>query len=380
MLDRLKLAVSLEQLSEKLFPDVTQTLSAAVAMYRRIAADPTFEARARDAEASFLVPSWQRNLCDFYLYEPASDYSVLAVDGSQVYPDRHIAGAGCFLLNVGGARFTYSNESSVDFFSDPEVCPFTDFAAGTEAVSVDTVDLLREARELSRAVVESEKLTDTESVVLIDGTIIFWMLEGKTTEVRTYFMNEYLQQLNALYERKMVCAGYISMPKSREVMSLVKLGLCRFSVANCAPCHAVYDTFPCKIIDSLVDAHLMSQLLEPGQRSTLFATSSHISADYPAYLKPWFFYLNVGTEIVRLEIPAWVAEDERFVARVCRVALDQAEKGGGYPVVLAEAHEQAVVKAVDREFFYQLITKIGMQRNRTVRSSLKSVTKRSMRF
>jgi len=53
MLDRLKLAVSLEQLSDKLFPDVAQTLSTAAAVYRRIAADPTFAARARDAETSF---------------------------------------------------------------------------------------------------------------------------------------------------------------------------------------------------------------------------------------------------------------------------------------------------------------------------------------
>jgi len=327
-----------------------------------------------------LVPSWQGNLCDFSTYQPVLEYSVLAVDGSQVYPDRHVAGAGCFLLNVGGARFTYDHASSVHFFSDPEVCPFTDFAAQGESFSPETVDLLREGRELGRAVVEAEQLPQDSSVLFIDGTIIFWMLEGKQTDVRTYFMNEYLKHLHALYEKKVVCAGYISMPKSREVMSLVKLGLCRFSVANCGPCHAVYDTFPCKAVDSLVDAHLMSQLLGTGQRSPLFATASHISADYPAHLKPWFFYLNVGAEIVRLEVPAWVAQDESFVARVCQVALDQAAKGGGYPVVLAEAHEQAVVKAADREFFYQLIAKIGIQRNRDMRSSLKSVAKRTMKF
>lgn len=380
MLDRLKLAASLEQLSEKLFPDVAKVLEGAVAVYRRIAADATFVDRASNAESSFLVPSWVGGLCDTFFYAPANHYSVLAVDGSQVYPDRHIAGAGCFLLNVGGARFTYGAQSSVVLFSEPEVCPFTDFSASNEALSVETVDLLRESRELAQAVEQAKHMIETESVVLIDGTIIFWMLEGKAVEVRARFMSEYMTHLNALSEQKVVCAGYISMPKSREVMSLVKLGLCRFSVANCIPCHAVYDTFPCKVVDSLLDTHLMGQLLEPGQRSTMFATASHIVAEYPPHLKPWFCYLHAGTEIVRLEMPAWVAQDESLVARVCRVALDQAEKGGGYPVVLAEAHEQAVVKAVDREFFYQLITKIGMQRNRRVHSSLKSMTKRSMRF
>jgi hypothetical protein len=217
-------------------------------------------------------------------------------------------------------------------------------------------------------------------IVLIDGTIIFWMLEGKAPEVRAQFLKEYLQAFEQLYVQRIVYAGYISMPKSREVMSLVKLGLCRFTVANCIPCHAVYDTFPCKVVDSLLDTHLMQQLLESGQRSPLFETASSIAQEYPVYAKPWFCYLNVGHEIARLEMPAWVAQDEALVARLCAVALDQADKGLGYPVVLAEAHEQAVIKGADRDFFYQLIQKMGMQHNRMVHASLKSMTKRSMKF
>ena len=99
MLDRLTLAASLEQLSEKLFPDVANTVALAVETYRRIAADSTFVQRARDAESSFLVPSWAGGLCDTVKYDPLAVYSVLAVDGSQVYPDRHISGAGCFRIS-----------------------------------------------------------------------------------------------------------------------------------------------------------------------------------------------------------------------------------------------------------------------------------------
>ncbi len=380
MLDRLTLAACLEQLSEKLFPDVANTVALAVETYRRIAVDPTFVQRARDAESSFLVPAWAGGLCDVQAYEPLRQYSVLAVDGSQVYPDRHISGAGCFLLNIGGARFRYSTQSSVALFSVPEVCPFSDFGAKNEFISSEIVDLMRESRELACAAAEARHLVDTDSVVLIDGTIIFWMLEGKTPEVSDRFIKEYVKYLGLLYEQGIPFAGYISMPKSREVMSLVKLGLCRFKVANCIPCYSVYDSFPCKAVDGLLDTHLMQELLEPGQRSTLFASASHIIAQYPDHLKPWFCYLHVGDEVVRLEVPAWVAHDEVLVARVCKIVLDQAEKGGGYPVVLAEAHEQAVVKTPDREFFYQLIAKIGMQRNRKMSASLKSITKRSMRF
>ena len=380
MLDRLKLAVCVEQLSDQLFPDVVSTLALAVEVYRRIAADSTFAQRARDAESSFLVPAWAGHLLDVFSYERVACYTVLAVDGSQVYPNRHMAGVGCFLLNIGGASFRYGPvESSVSLFSTPEVSPFSAVAVAGEQVSTEIVDLLRESRELSEAVRLARAQRDQSPVVLIDGTIIFWMLEGKSPDVRTQFLQEYMAAFEQFYVDRIVYAGYISMPKSREVMSLVKLGLCRFTVANCIPCHAVYDTFPCKAVDTLLDTHLMSHLLVPGQRSPLFETASSITKEYPVYARPWFCYLNVGAEIARLEMPAWVAADEQLVAHVCRVALDQAAKGSGYPVVLAEAHEQAVVKAADRDFFYQLITKVGMQHNRQVHASLKSMTKRSMK-
>jgi hypothetical protein len=52
------------------------------------------------------------------------------------------------------------------------------------------------------------------------------------------------------------------------------------------------------------------------------------------------------------------------------------KKGYGYPVVVAEAHEQAVVKGADREFFYHLITKFGIEQRRRTVTSQKSSKKR----
>ena len=70
------------------------------------------------------------------------------------------------------------------------------------------------------------------------------------------------------------------------------------------------------------------------------------------HLVPHFFYMDVGAEIVRIEIPAWIARDEQKINTVAQIILNQSIKGRGYPVALAEAHEQAVVKGPDREFFY----------------------------
>ncbi len=47
-----------------------------------------------------------------------------------------------------------------------------------------------------------------------------------------------------------------------------------------------------------------------------------------------FFYLHVGTEIVRVEVPQWVAASSMLLDQVHAVAYDQAQKGMGYPIAL----------------------------------------------
>jgi hypothetical protein len=63
---------------------------------------------------------------------------------------------------------------------------------------------------------------------------------------------------------------------------------------------------------------------------------------------------------------------------ITKIVVDQVKKGYGYPVALAEAHEQAVVKGPDRDFFYHLITKLGIEQRRRTTVSFKSAKKRSV--
>ena len=71
-------------------------------------------------------------------------------------------------------------------------------------------------------------------------------------------------------------------------------------------------------------------------------------------LVPRFFYLNVGSEIARVEVPPWTADDPMQLDLVQAVVLDQCQKGLGYPNVLARAHEQALVSGQDRLAFEYL--------------------------
>lgn len=70
-----------------------------------------------------------------------------------------------------------------------------------------------------------------------------------------------------------------------------------------------------------------------------------------------FTYVNVGKEIARLEFPRWLADDKKLLNSAIGVAIAQSDKGSGYPICIAEAHNMAVVRAADRTKFFDLIAR-----------------------
>ena len=67
------------------------------------------------------------------------------------------------------------------------------------------------------------------------------------------------------------------------------------------------------------------------------------------------FYANVGFEIVRLEFPAWVAQDLPLLERALAITQSQVEKGFGYPIALTEAYHQARLTGEDRAYLFALL-------------------------
>ncbi|MDX9804055.1 MAG: DNA double-strand break repair nuclease NurA, partial [Dehalococcoidales bacterium] len=90
-----------------------------------------------------------------------------------------------------------------------------------------------------------------------------------------------------------------------------------------------------------------------------------------------FYYIKAGQEIARVEIPQWVAKDAQLLDLSHSLVASQCEKGQGYPVALAEAHEQAVVTGADRENFYHLVDDCLAGKKMPVSISAKSLSKKT---
>lgn len=373
MLDRLKLIVELQHVADTLFVDSTPSYHLAQDIWQLIIKDQTFLYKVRQVHnAPWPIPLWQDDLATIIDIEKnISSYVALSVDGSQIYPDRHNV-LSCFLINTGSVVLPYEIEGKrVQLFSEPKV--FAGVDEDQQAFTTDGVNCKRQELEL-RAGLDLAKKIKTDygampTVLLFDGSLIFWHLSSKEIHVRDHYLNAYLALLDELYHEKIPVCWYISMPKSKELMSLVRLYLCNFDIDK----KELYES-----VNSVIDSTIMYGVLEQFQRSIVFSNHSSISDYYPSHLRPFFFYVHTGNEIGRVEIPSWIAQDKSMIDMIAQIVIDQCVKGGGYPVALAEAHEQAVVKGPDREFFYHFLQKMGMERSHAQSISRKSLRKRGM--
>ncbi len=318
---------------------------------------------------------------------PPYSHSVFATDGSQISPSHHEI-AYCYLINVGQIMLHYGQSLHPLLDSVPEV-----FYKGEDLYVAKQWGIrLEEWMGYRRSVSEAETLSsmacnwvlppgahqDVPNLAMVDGSLIYWFLDGLPLEARDKILLPILAAWEQLKTTKIPLMGYISASRSLEGLNFLRLQTCTYEHPNCVVnCGDLVDKYPCQQIDSLRDATFWAAQLQPGQRSPLYRSNLRILDLYDEAQRIYFCYVNVGTEIARVELPAWVVEDSKLLDRSLSIMLAQVHKGYGYPVALAEAHNQAVVRGSDRTRFFALLEqqliKAGL---RNVGTSYKEARKR----
>jgi hypothetical protein len=345
------------------------------------------EARIRQAELLEIQSKWRDRLIfasaipmeaidtrKEIVATPAS-HSVFATDGSQISPSHHEI-AYCYLINVGRIMLHYGQSLHPFLDSLPEVYYKPEDLYVSKQWGIRTEEWMG----YKRTVVEAQMLAemacqwvrppgahfDIPNLAMVDGSLIYWFIDGLPLEAREQILPPILAAWEMLRKTKIPLMGYVSASRSIEAINFLRFQTCPFDTPNCASnCSDVENKFPCQKIDPLRDATLWQYFLEPGQRGALWRSSLRILDGYPDEQKVYFCYVNVGTEIARVEIPAWVAEDSVLLEQSLSLMLAQVHKGYGYPVALAEAHNQAVIRGADRARFFafleQQMIRAGLQ-------------------
>ncbi|HIK09273.1 MAG TPA: DNA double-strand break repair nuclease NurA [Oscillatoriaceae cyanobacterium M33_DOE_052] len=403
MLDLTKLAKQMQGIGEHLRKEAE-----ASRLRLEVAQKLLHKAQWRQAELNKRRESWQERMT-FSAPTPIepllmrSDVAIapgvhvaIASDGSQIAPNHHEI-AYCYLINVGRVVLYYGESRRPILDSVPEVFYQPEDLYASRQWGIRTEEWMGYRRTVSEAQAladlaegvqaeATQRGVDIPTLALVDGSLIYWFLESLPNEVR----DPLLEAIFAAWERmrlaKVPLVGYMSASRSGESLSFLRLQACPYPEPDCfkhcpmqadTPYRAYGDKSPCQVFDPLRDATFWASVLSPGQRSPLWRSNQRILSLYNHQYQVYFCYVHVGAEIARLDLPAWVVEDRELFDLALSLVMAQVQKGYGYPVALAEAHNQAVVRGGDRARFFAMLEremiKAGLQ---NVGTSYKETRKR----
>ncbi len=321
------------------------------------------------------------------LTSPPYSHSVFATDGSQIAPSHHEI-AYCYLINVGRVMLHYGQNLHPLLDSLPEVYYRPEDLYVSKQWGIRTEEWLG----YRRSVLEAEYLAEMAcgwvnppgahyepNLAMVDGSLVYWFLDGLNHEARDLILVPIQEAWEQLRAARIPLMGYLSASRSVEGVNFLRLHNCTFDSPNCTlNCSDLEGKrAPCQIIEPLRDTTLWGQNLEPGQRGPLWQSSARILELYDQAQRIYFCYVNVGAEIARVEVPAWVAEDQALLDQALSIMLGQVSKGFGYPIALSESHNEAVIRGGDRIRFFALLEqqmiKVGLK---NVGTSYKEARKR----
>lgn len=335
-------------------------------------------------------------------------HTVIATDGSQIAPSHHEI-AYCYLINVGRIILHYGQNRLPLLDSLPEVFYRPEDLYVSRQWGIRTEEWMSYRRTVSEAIVLAElgeqvketlrnsasalaeapldttparrgkgkkqnqhgheqqvKNLETPLPILamVDGSLIYWFLDPLPTDAREKILPPIIDAWKKLWLAGIPIVGYVSASRSGEGLNFLRLQACPYDAPDCPTHCAAYPLTeaapqekraPCQVLDPLKDTALWAIELQPGQRSPIWRSSARILDAYGDDYRIYFCYLHVGTEIARIEFPGWVATNPALLENALSLTVAQVQKGYGYPVALAEAHNQAVVRGGDRSRFFALL-------------------------
>ena len=304
--------------------------------------------------------------CDDYLtarFIPETvdeDATLIGVDGSQIYPNRH-GPALYYLINTGVIVLRQGSGEAPLVATDPhlyfdEADLYDDFQNLLGSEEVNALRELAEIRALA-AWTQQERAhwqDDRHRLILAltDGPLLIWIGEKEKERTARQRVQDYLRQLQTIQKNGGIPIGYVARPRSANVVRLLH-------VAQLADNDISKDTVRANRYRALTDATLFDDLL-PNQRSALFSSTAEVNQRFARDgQKICFFYINISQDphsphLARVDIPRWAAEQPGMLDRIHRAIYRDAD-GTDYPYVLIRAHELALVTHLERRSFEEML-------------------------
>jgi len=320
----------------------------------------------------------------FSLPLPIIKYSVLAVDGSQIEMDTHELDP-FFVLNVGKVAIHYGIDISPSMENVAKLFyEFDDLYSSDNVnrmlIKQESISELRFKMEISalQDLLIKHNTRNLALAALIDGRLVSWdKVVAEKKEFSAFRAPEFEELFELGNETNTAVAGYISGSRSSLVINALRVEKCNMHLMKCKNCKFLLDKdAPCNSYADFKDVDLFREHLKVGERSGHFyAGINHQTTSSLKQYQIGFFYINVGSEIARVEAPSFVLENTRLLNLLHWVVFDQAQKGMGYPISLQEAHYQAVITSSEKDQIFNLVKKQYNLNDISIRQTPKKLSK-----
>ena len=303
------------------------------------------------------------------LSEPPPSATLVAVDGSQIYPDPH-APAQYYLINIGVFAYYFGEPRLPYQFTEPELYYSEAMMEDRDGrlITNQTVNARRSVMEMQWLAKEAwNRRSEPRPLIgFHDGGLLKFF--GATDVAGAQQIEkDYLDALRMMLDSGSILAGYLDRPRSTYLISLLHLLHLDPGQVNDANLRSNGD------LEGLTDDMLFAQVLEPGERSAIMTQNSPQNRTYKdkndtGDFEIAFFYVNVSNgsrpTIARIDIPMWVARDKDAVAALHTLIVMQCSIQGRkhYPYALTRADELAYISSVEKSQLDEMI-RVEMMKN-----------------
>ena len=311
-------------------------------------------------------------------------FTLIAADGSQIYPDRHGI-ASYYLLNTGAIVLRAGTGEAPSVSSVPEIF-FEDADLYDEEGrmrSAEFISAQRNRRELATLadLAESERTAlggdlAVPIICLIDGPLLPWLRpDPDHPEAINQELEFFAEQMARLRGAGAIPVGYVDRPSSAYVLRILELiGRPIEQITR--------ETLRQGDFIQLADRQLFADLA-PNERTGLFEPNSDANDRYRVRSgdRIAFAYANFARQpgranaaIARIEVPGWIASEPAKLD-LAQAAIYANCEPTRYPYVLARAHELAVVGGAEKEGLEQMLFQVMLRNGLMPEISFKATNK-----
>ena len=279
---------------------------------------------------------------------PPAIATLIAVDGSQILPDRH-APYTYSLINIGGILYHHGSGRAPTPFNKPTLrYPKITDPNNSAVFDATQVGIDRDLAEIGMLAEKAwdYRHDDDFCLAVMDQRLLYWPLDEASQQRNEKTAQKWQGSMTQVQDAGAALIGYLDRPGKGSVVSMLGamgVGSAEFNLST-VTAHRI----------DLTDTHLFAELLQPGERSAVFTEFSPFNRRFAdGGHRICFFYINPSTDgkaIARIDIPEWVAESRQNVEIIHALIIDQCRITGPYPYILARADEEAVVGKEDQAY------------------------------